>query len=169
MARRHSVLLTGALVMTGSLAATLPADAADNGLFAPYVAYDPGGDAASVAIGDVTGDRLDDVVLTTAWADDPTHAYSVWVYPQQADGSLGAPLQTATTGGPGSPMAVALADLDEDGDLDAAVTTDTGVDVLEAGRRASRLRVVGVGRGWHRPRARGRQRRRPRRPRGQHA
>ncbi len=131
MARRHSVLLTGALVMTGSLAASLPADAADNGLFAPYVAYDPGGDAASVAIGDVTGDRLDDVVLTTARADDPAHAYSVWVYPQQADGSLGDPLQTATTAGPGSPMAVALADLDEDGDLDAAVTTDTGVDILK--------------------------------------
>ncbi len=131
MARRHSVLLTGALVMTGSLATTLPADAADNGLFAPYVAYDPGGDAASVAIGDVTGDLLDDVVLTTDRADDPTHAYSVWVYPQQADGSLGDPLQTATTGGAGSPMAVALADLDEDGDLDAAVTTDAGVDLLK--------------------------------------
>jgi uncharacterized repeat protein (TIGR01451 family) len=131
MARRHAVLLTGALVMTGSLAATLPADAADNGLFAPYVAYDPGGDAASVAIGDVTGDQLDDVVLTTDRADDPAHAYSVWVYPEQSDGSLGDPLQTATTGGPGSPMAVALADLDEDGDLDAAVTTDTGVDVLK--------------------------------------
>ena len=131
MARRHSVLLTGALVMTGSLAATLPAEAADNGLFAPYVAYDPGGEAASVAVGDVTGDRLDDVVLTTGRADDPAHAYSVWVYPQQADGSLGAPLQTPSTGGPGSPMAVALADLDEDGDLDAAVTTDTGVDILE--------------------------------------
>jgi uncharacterized repeat protein (TIGR01451 family) len=125
------VLLTGALVMTGSLAATLPADAADNGLFAPYVAYAPGGEAASVAIGDVTGDLLDDVVLTTARADDPNHAYSVWVYPQRADGSLGDPLQTATTGGPGSAMAVALADLDEDGDLDAAVTTDAGVDLLE--------------------------------------
>lgn len=131
MARRHTVLLTGALVMTGSLAATLPADAADNGLFAPYVAYDPGGEAASAAIGDVTGDRLDDVVLTTDRADDPAHAYSVWVYPQQADGSLGDPIQTQTTGGPGSPMAVALADLDEDGDLDAAVTTDAGVDVLK--------------------------------------
>ena len=66
MARRHSVLLTGALVMTASLAMTLPAGAADNSLFAPYAVYDPGGDAASVAIGDVTGDSLDDVVLTTA-------------------------------------------------------------------------------------------------------
>lgn len=131
MARRHAVLLTGALVMTGSLAATLPADAADNGLFAPYVAYDPGGEAASVAIGDVTGDLLDDVVLTTASADDPARAYSVWVYPQLADGSLGDPLQSETTGGSGSPMALALADLDEDGDLDAAVTTGTGVDVLK--------------------------------------
>lgn len=131
MARRHSVLLTGALVLTGSLATTLPAGAADNGLFAPYVAYDPGGDAASVAIGDVTGDRLDDIVLTTATATDPAHGYSVWVYPQQPDGSLGAPLQTPTTAGSGSSMAVALADLDEDGDLDAAVTTDTGVDILE--------------------------------------
>ena len=131
MARRHSVLLAGALVMTGSLAMTPQAGAADNGLFAPYVAYDPGGEAASVAIGDVTGDLLDDVVLTTARADDPAHAYSVWVYPQQADGSLGTPLQTPTTGGSGSPMAVALADLDEDGDLDVAVTTATGVDVLK--------------------------------------
>lgn len=131
MARRGAVLLASALVVTGSTAATLPADAASNGLLAPYVVHDPGGETASVAIGDVTGDRLDDVVLTTAHADDPAHAYSVWVYPQLADGSLGAPLRTSTTGGPGSPMAVALADLDEDGDLDAAVTTDFGVDVLK--------------------------------------
>ena len=131
MARRGSVLLASALVISGSTAATLPADAADSGLLAPYVVLDPGGEAASVALGDVTGDGLDDVVLTTAHADDPAHAYSVWVYPQQADGSLGSPLQTPTTGGPGSPMAVALADLDEDGDLDAAVTTDYGVDLLK--------------------------------------
>ena len=131
MSRRRSVLLASALVISGSTAASLPADAADNGLLAPYVVLDPGGEAASVALGDVTGDGLDDVVLTTARADDPAQAYSVWVYPQQADGSLGSPLQTPTTGGPGSPMAVALADLDEDGDLDAAVTTDYGVDLLK--------------------------------------
>ena len=89
MARRGAVLLASALAVTGSTAATLPADAASNGLLAPYVVHDPGGETASVAIGDVTGDRLDDVVLTTAHADDPAHAYSVWVYPQLADGSLG--------------------------------------------------------------------------------
>ncbi len=127
-----SALLTGAMVVTaGSLVAVAPAASAADGLFSPYQTYAPGEDAANVAIGDLTGDGRADVVVTTDYSQDPAIENHLWVYPQRTDGSLGTPTSYATGAAYGSEMAVALADLDEDGDLDAAVTTEAGVEIFE--------------------------------------
>lgn len=132
---RGSVLLASALAVSGGALAVLPApaNAADGSLFHPYVTYDPGSSAANVAVGDVTGDGLDDVLVTTDYDFDEANDWSLWVYPQRPDGSLGEPTQLQTRGTYWSHMTVALADLDEDGDLDAAVTTKAGVEIFEQG------------------------------------
>lgn len=128
---RGSVLLVGALAMSGGALAVLPpAASAADGLFAPYTTHEPWGDAANVAMGDVTGDGRADVVLSTDYSADPAIENRLWVYPQHAEGGLGAPTSVATQAPYGSEMAVALADLDEDGDLDAAVTTEAGVEIF---------------------------------------
>jgi uncharacterized repeat protein (TIGR01451 family) len=127
-----SALLTGALVVTtGSLVAVAPAASAADGLFGAYQTFAPGEDAANVAIGDLTGDGRADVVVTTDYSQDPAIENHLWVYPQRTDGTLGSPTSYATGAAYGSAMAVALADLDEDGDLDVAVTTKGGVQIFE--------------------------------------
>lgn len=126
-----AVLVAGSLG-AGSLAPSGPALAADAGLFHPYVDSDPVS-AAGVAIGDVTGDGRADVLLSTDFDADPDHAFGLWVYPQGAGGSLGAPVRVDSPAPYGSTMAVALADLDQDGDLDAALSTDTGVRLYQQG------------------------------------
>lgn len=128
---RGSVLLACAMALSGGgLAVLAPAASAADGLFAPYTTLEPWQDAANVAIGDVTGDGNADVVLSTDYSADPAIENSLWVYPQQAGGGLGAPTSVATRAPYGSELAVALADLDEDGDLDAAVTTEAGVEIF---------------------------------------
>lgn len=134
---RRSTTVVSALALAGAAVVGTPVAAYAGGdLFHPYLTYDPGSRGANVAIGDVTGDGLPDVLLTTSYAspDDPA-MWSLWVYPQQADGSLGAPTRVATNGGYYSRMVVAVADLDEDGDADVAVTTTQGVEIYaqEAG------------------------------------
>lgn len=131
---RRSAAVGSALALSGAAVVGLPTAAnAAGDLFHPYVSYDPGSHAASVAVGDVTGDGRADVVLTTEYDSDPATNWSVWVYPQQLDGTLGAPTQLRGTAEYWSHMSVALADLDGDGDLDAAVTAKGGVDVFSQG------------------------------------
>lgn len=121
-----------ALALCGAVVAVPTAASAAGDLFHPYVSHDPGSWGANVATGDLTGDGRPDALLTTTYEspDDPG-TWSMWVYPQQADGTLGAPTQVRTEGGYYSRMVVATADLDEDGDLDVAVTTTNGVELYE--------------------------------------
>ncbi|HLN78554.1 MAG TPA: FG-GAP-like repeat-containing protein [Nocardioidaceae bacterium] len=127
---RAAGLLAGAMALSGGGLVALPTAANAAGtLFSPYVSYDPGAPAANTAMGDVTGDGRPDVVLTTDYELDSAAAYSLWVYPELVDGTLGRPTQVKTQATYGSDMTVALADIDEDGDLDAAVATEAGVEL----------------------------------------
>jgi uncharacterized repeat protein (TIGR01451 family) len=129
---RRTRFVTVALMLAGGgLVTSLEAAGAANTLFHPYATYYPGSSPTGVATGDVTGDGRPDMLLTTGYNFDPATDFSLWVYPQKADGGLGSPTQLGTGAAYGSAMAVAVADLDEDGDLDAAVTTTDGVQIFK--------------------------------------
>jgi len=85
---RHAATLAASLLI-GVL--PMRVQAANSGLFydyaAAYIGY-----AKAVQIGDVNGDGRVDVALTTWNTDDPELDYKLFVFLQQADGSLAAPL-----------------------------------------------------------------------------
>lgn len=89
--RLATVLVAVALVLP-----ILPANVAASGLFAQYQSYSVGSWPEAVAIGDVTGDGRNDVVMTTSFYFDPANDYRLWVFAQTADGNLSAPVSYAT-------------------------------------------------------------------------
>jgi hypothetical protein len=94
-----------------------------------YTYQSVGSSPSAVAIGDVTGDGRNDVVLVTEAHFDPTNDYHVFVFAQTSTGTLAAPVSypyNATANYCG----LVLADLNEDGTLDVVVGHDSGVAVL---------------------------------------
>lgn len=92
--------------------------------FAPFEAYPVGGEGQAVAIADVTGDRHNDVLLT-----DQTRLF---VFRVGVNGKLAKPV-VYPTAGPGASEwngGLAVADLNRDGRLDAAVADKAGVQVF---------------------------------------
>jgi len=92
-----------------------------DGTLAPAVAYDPGCSPVGLALADVGGDAIPDVVATCAEG-------GLVVLPGQGgdgrgDGTLGAPVRLEVGGGFG---ALALADLDRDHILDAVAVSFAG-------------------------------------------
>jgi hypothetical protein len=111
--------------------AAVPAAAADAN-FQPYEAYWVGSWPDAVAIGDVTGDGRNDVVMTTHFCFDDANDYKLWVFAGRADGELAAPVQYATaatyTNGPDS---VAIGDITGDGRQDVVLgLTRLGIQVF---------------------------------------
>lgn len=100
-------------------------------LFDPYQNIVTGSSAETVAIGDVTGDARNDVLLTTSFYFDEANDYKLFLFPQQADGSLGAavkfPTKQVYTDGPSS---LELLDVDGDGRRDVAMTSSVGIEVF---------------------------------------
>jgi Calx-beta domain/FG-GAP-like repeat/Bacterial Ig domain len=101
------------LAAAGVAAAQTP-----SGLFQPYVNYPTGGFAEAVAIGDVTGDGRNDVVMVVFPYGNSVNDNSVLVFPQQVNGSLGAPVRYLTCTGP---QKVAIGDISGDGRNDVVV------------------------------------------------
>jgi hypothetical protein len=89
---------------------------ANSFFFGPYVAYPTGSWPTAVAIGDVTGDGKNDIVLTTSYYFDPAHDYHLFVYAQDDAGNLKTAV-TYTTAGTytNAPQTVAIGDINNDG------------------------------------------------------
>ena len=101
--------------------AAVPATAADSN-FQPYEAYWVGSWPDAVAIGDVTGDGRNDVVMTTHFYFDDANDYRLWVWAGRSDGELAAPVSypTAATYASG-PDTVAIGDVTGDGKADVVL------------------------------------------------
>lgn len=82
-----------------------------------------------VATGDLTGDGLPDVVLTTTEYFDDAHDHSVFLFVQEPANTLVLRYQYATSSPQGGSMFPAIGDLDGDGRNDLLVASGDGVDV----------------------------------------
>jgi hypothetical protein len=122
--------LAAGVVLALVLATVVPAAASAG--FQPYQAYPVGSWPEAVAIGDVTGDGRNDVVMTTHYYFDAPNDYRLWVFEQQVGGTLAPPVSYATaatyTNGPDS---VAIGDITGDGRNDVVLgLTRLGVQVF---------------------------------------
>jgi len=114
------------LAALAALAVCGRADAASLFPFQPYKVIPVASGASSVAVGDVNGDGLPDLVATT-WSS------QLLVLLQKADGSLAAPVTIGTI----HDGALAIADLNADGVGDIVLAGDNGVTVVPGNRSAS--------------------------------
>jgi hypothetical protein len=102
--------------------ASYGAPATASGLFEPYVVYPTGSWPEAVAIGDVTGDGVNDVVMVTSFNFDDANDYKLFVFQQLPDGTLAAPVKLPTMGTyTNRPESVAIGDVNGDGLNDVIV------------------------------------------------
>jgi FG-GAP-like repeat len=89
-------------------------------------------DLQSVAVADVTGDGLADALATTqTYVGVPEEDFRLLVLAQRPDHTLAPPRILATHASTfKAEMRIATGDLDGDGDVDVAVSGDTGIDVF---------------------------------------
>jgi hypothetical protein len=120
-----------ALALLAAPNAPLAASHETGDTFAPYTAKATGSWPDAVAIGDVTGDGRNDVVLATGQYFDKINDYHVFVFPGLAGGGIGAatsyPYDART-----NRVGLALCDFDGDGVLDVIVGHAEGVSILLA-------------------------------------
>lgn len=118
--------LVGALTLAGLAGAAAP-----GAQLQAYQAFDVGSWPAAVAVGDVTGDGRNDVVMTTDFYFDPANDYRVWVFAQTAGGGLATPVSYPSAAGTSDLDSVAIADITADGRKDVVVgATGAGVQVF---------------------------------------
>ena len=107
------------------LAVVPPSTLATGGLFLPYQAIAVPSEPDAVAIGDVTGDGRDDIVVTTGYDFDPPNDFRLLVLAQTAAGGLAAPVSYATSGSyTARPGSVDIGDVNGDGRADVVVGLD---------------------------------------------
>ena len=94
----------------------------DPGLFSYPSLVQPQYAPEAVAIGDVNGDGLDDVVMSTYFSFDPANDFKLVVYLQRPDGTLAAPVRYSNASySDCKASSLAIADLDGDGRKDLAI------------------------------------------------
>jgi hypothetical protein len=101
------------------------------GLFDEPEITDPGSRADAVAIGDVNADGLADVVVTTTFDFDAENDYQVFIYQQQPDGSLAAPVRVPYRAR-ANRTGLAIAQLDDTPRMEIVVGHAEGITVLSS-------------------------------------
>lgn len=101
-------------------------------LFNPRIAIDIPSSTESTAIGDVNGDGLDDVIVTTSFSLDPNNDSRLFVLLQDASGNLSEPVNYDVGHSPDvyQIRSAAIADMNNDGKSDVIVSYQDGVGVL---------------------------------------
>ena len=126
-----ALMVLGTLPFLVSL--PLPAAAAvPEPRFSAPVSYPGAFHPESIAVADFTGDGRKDVVANSVWNIDPQNAFKLFLFAQQADGSLRqqARLDMTPYEYPHYVTTLDAGDLDGDGDADVAVATSLGIDVF---------------------------------------
>jgi len=123
MSTPHSRVIQMAVATALGLSGLPAAFAQPN--FAPYTAIPTGSQPEAVAIGDVNGDDLNDVVMTTSYDSNNLDSYKLFVFLQGSDGQLQAPIKYVTQGSYTSrPQSVDIGDVNGDGKNDVVVGLD---------------------------------------------
>ena len=113
----------------GPRTATPPATASD--VPAPLATIPLGTRGDAIAVGDVSGDGRDDVVVTTLTENEgaPDRDYRVTIFLQQSDGTLASPIRVVHSTG-STVTGLALLQADGDGILDIAVSHRLGLTLI---------------------------------------
>jgi hypothetical protein len=116
------VTAIGAAVMLALPMLASPVAAATTPLFGPYAAYSVGSSPEAVAIGDVTGDGRNDVVMTTGYYSDPANDYRLFIFAQTGAGLSATPVSYATAATyTHLPQSIAIGDVTGDGRADVVI------------------------------------------------
>jgi subtilisin family serine protease len=121
LAPANRVLVVGVIDATGVASSDVYQLALSAGAPPPFtVASETAPPSDALALGDVTGDGVPDALVPYGGLN---------VYPGRGDGTFGDPVNLRlSTGSPD--LGVVLLDVDGDGDLDVAVATNDGVEIL---------------------------------------